>query len=91
MAIAPRSEGPPLSMYKTYYESAPGLIRSNGEPAVSRLWQAADGSGMWRQSNYWGKSGITDWTLVSREHMQSSALKNISWSFSRAGADLTRP
>jgi hypothetical protein len=71
MAIAPRSEGPPISMYKTYYESAPGIIRSNGEPAVSRLWQAADGSGMWRQSNYWGKSGTTDWTLVSREHMQS--------------------
>jgi hypothetical protein len=58
-------------MYETYYESAPGVIRSTGEPAISRLWRAADGSGMWRQSNYWGKTGTTDWTLVSREHMQS--------------------
>jgi hypothetical protein len=29
MAIAP-SEGPGLPMYKTYYESAPGVIRSTG-------------------------------------------------------------
>ena len=53
MAIAP-SEGPGLPMYKTYYESAPGVIRSTGEPAISRFWEAADGTGMWRQSNYWG-------------------------------------
>jgi hypothetical protein len=53
MAIAP-SEGPGLPMYKTYYESAPGVIRSTGEPAISRSWEAADGTGMWRQSNYWG-------------------------------------
>ena len=60
-----------LPMYKTYYESPPGVIRSTGEPAISRYWEAADGSGMWRQSNYWGKSGTSDWTLGSRESMQS--------------------
>lgn len=53
MAIAP-GEGPGLPMYKSYFESAPGVIRSTGEPAISRYWEAADGSGMWRQSNYWG-------------------------------------
>jgi hypothetical protein len=58
-------------MYKTYFESAPGVIRSTGEPAISRLWEAADGSGMWRESNYWGKSGTNDWTLRSPEYMQS--------------------
>lgn len=41
-------------MYKTYYESAPGVIRSTGEPAISRFWEAA-GGGMWCQSNYWDK------------------------------------
>jgi hypothetical protein len=58
-------------MYKTYFESAPGVIRSTGEPAISRLWETDDGSGMWRQSNYWGKSGASDWTLGSPEYMQS--------------------
>jgi len=71
MAIAPIGEGPTVYMYETYYESAPGVIRSTGEPAISRLWKAADGSGMWRQSNYWGKSGTTNWTLGTREHTQS--------------------
>jgi len=42
-----------LPMYNTYYEPQPGVIRSTGEPAISRYWEAADGSGMWRQSNYW--------------------------------------
>ncbi len=70
MAIAP-SEGPGLPMYRTYYESAPGVIRSTGEPAISRYWGAADGSGMWTQSNYWGKSGTRERTLGTREHMQS--------------------
>ena len=41
-------------MYKSYHESAPGVVRSTGEPAISRFWEAADGSGMWRQSNCWG-------------------------------------
>jgi hypothetical protein len=34
-------------MYKTYYEPPPGVIRSTGEPAISRYWEADDGSGMW--------------------------------------------
>src|SRR5208337_1674279 len=69
MAIVP-SEGPRLPMYKTYYESAPGVIRSTGEPAISRYWGAADGSGMWTQSNYWGKSGTRERTLETREHVR---------------------
>jgi hypothetical protein len=54
---------------ETYYESAPGVIRSTGEPAISRFW--ADGTGMWRQSNFWGKSGPRDYAFGSREFMQS--------------------
>ena len=58
-------------MYKTYYESAPGVIRSTGEPAISRCWEAPDGSGMWRQSNYWGKLPTPDWTLGGRDAMKA--------------------
>jgi hypothetical protein len=58
-------------MYKTYYESQPGVIRSTGEPAISRLWEAADSSGMWRQSNYWGKIPPNDWTLGGRDAMKA--------------------
>lgn len=72
-------DGPPgegltaegLRMYKRYYEPSPGIIRSTGEPAISRYWEAADGSGMWVQSNCWGKSGTSNWTLGTREYMQS--------------------
>ncbi len=50
-------------MYKTYFEPSPGVIRSTGEPAISRFWEADDGSGMWRQSNYWGNTSSNDWSL----------------------------
>ena len=68
-------------MYKTYYEPAPGVIRSNGEPAISRFWEDADGSGMLRQSNYWGKSGTSDSTLGSREFMQSKGAVEVEPDF----------
>jgi hypothetical protein len=58
-------------MYKSYYEPSPGVIRSTGEAAISRYWEAADGSGMWVQSNYWGKTGTSVRTLGTKEYMQS--------------------
>ena len=57
--------------YRAYFESAPGVIRSTGEPAISRCWEAADGSGEWRQSNYWGNMTVSivslDDTVGGRE------------------------
>jgi hypothetical protein len=46
-----------------YYEPPPGVIRSTGEPAISRYWEAADGSGVTRQSNYWGNLTSSIWPL----------------------------
>jgi hypothetical protein len=55
--------------YKTYYEPPPGVIRATGEPAISRYWEAADGNGMTRQSNYWGKMPDGDWQLAGAAKM----------------------
>jgi hypothetical protein len=57
-------------MYKSYHESQPGVIRSTGEPAILRFWEAADGSGMWLQSNCWGKLGTSNWTLGGVDYMK---------------------
>ncbi len=64
MAIAP-GEGPGLHMCKRYYESAPGVIRSTGEPAISRFWEAVDGSGMWRQGAAMGFWKSKEWQELS--------------------------
>ena len=59
-----KAEGPTLPMYKTYYESAPGVIRSTGELAISRFWQGSLYPSLNR--NNWGK--------IFRNHPACTAL-----------------